>query len=596
MIILRHSAARTRSDIAVKVMLESLGVASLRELDPDELNLKTSNSIDGLSTEEYRESTLIAPFCHLDLFSSWDRDAGSRALRLPETIKRVFFHSMESTRNCEQVLQHLLSDQTATLVPVNSRSANFVFSGKEKDFCGPLAGLTIRSEVEMPCWGLVSQSKPSDTFRPLIKVDSASVLVHIKQKDIDVFMLFTSQLADPDQSLKSNLDMRICLLSLAAPMVVLKYLSRGIGWNARNNYANLIIDDPTLALRYGHIDFRRVCDLAEKHKATMTLAFIPFNYRRGNDETVRFFRGVSDRLSICIHGCDHTKSEFGATDSGRISALALLASNRMKSFSERTGIPHAKIMVFPEGIFSSQALGVLRRHDFIAAVNTELKDTTEEKCVTIKDMLQPAITCYGSIPLFLRRKISDGIGNFAFDLFLGKPCLFVAHHDDFSSDMSKVRRLFDEINSLQNPPAWRPLEDLVARTCLSRTVGKHITELKVYSRIADLKNIPGIPSENYLSVIIDESCPEMIKRVFVGQRETEWCSKEGIIVVDVGKHSESSRLTVLYYQDESSELPSFPIKYRMATWCRRHLCEFRDNYLSKSPALQNMVRFVRKSL
>ena len=422
------------------------------------------------------------------------------------------------------------------------------------------------------------------------------MLVRIKQKDLDIFMLFTSHLANMDKSLETNLDIRTGLLSLAAPMVVLKYLSRGIGWNTRNNYANLIIDDPPLALRYGHIDFRRVCDLTAKYNAAITLAYIPVNYRRGNDETVRFFRGVSDRFAICIHGCNHTKSEFGGTYSGRISALALLAANRMKSFSERTGIPHTKIMVFPQGIFSSQALGVLKRYDFIAAVNTELKDTTEEKRVTIKDVLQPAITCYGSLPLFLRRKISDGIGNFAFDLLLGKPCLFVTHHDDVSSDMLNVRRLFDEINSLPNTPEWMPLEDLVARTGLLRTVGKNITELKVYSRIADLKNILDVPSENYLTVIRDESYPEMIKRVFVGQQETEWRSKEGIIIVDVGKHSESSRLTVFYHQDEFPELPFLPLRYRIATWCRRRLCEFRDNYISKSSALQNMVRFVRKSL
>lgn len=595
MIILRHPAEETRSDFAVKAMLEALGVASLKELDPDEWN-QYIRSMDGFSSDEYGDSILIAPFYYLDLFSSWDRDAGSRGLRLPETIKSVFFHSMESPRNCEQILQHLLSDQTAKLVPVNSRSADFVFSSKEKDFCGPLAGLTIRSEDKTPCWELVSQSKPSDTVCQLIREDSASVLIRIKQKDLNIFMLFTSHLADPDQSVETNLDIRTCLLSIAAPMMVLKYLSRGNGWNARNNFANLIIDDLPLALRYGYIDFRRVCDLAAKHNAAITLAYIPFNYRRGTDETVRFFRGVSDHIAICIHGCNHTKSEFGDTDTGRISALALLASKRMKSFSERTGIPHTKIMVFPQGIFSSQALGVLNQHDFIAAVNTELKVTNEKKSVTIKDMLQPAITCYGGLPLFLRRKISDGIGNFAFDQLLGKPLLFVTHHDDFSSDMSKVRRLFDGINSLPNPPEWRPLEDIVARTALLRTVDKNITELKVYSRIADLNNILGVPSKNYLRVIRDESYPEMIKQVFVGQQETEWYRKEGFIIVDLGKDSETSRLTVLYHQDEFPELPSISLKYLIAPWFRRRLCEFRDNYVSKSPALRKMVRFVRKSL
>jgi len=541
MIILRRSAAETRSEIAIRVMLETLGVASLKPLDPGALNLNTSTPIYGFSTEEQ-------------------------------------------------------GDPTARLVPVDSRPADFTFSSKEKDFCGPLTGLTVRSEEDMDCWRLVSQSKPSDIVRPLITVDSASVLVCIKQKDVNLFMLFTSRLADPDQIVETNLDIRTCLLSLAAPMVVLKHLTRGVGWSASNAYANLMIDDPPLALQYGHIDFQKLNDLAATYKAAITLAYIPFNYRRGNDETAKFFRGAAGRFAICIHGCDHTKSEFGTTDRARISTLARMASRRMASFSERTGIPHTKIMVFPQGIFSSQALDALKQHDFNAAVNTELKDTSGEKRVTIKDMLQPAITCHGSLPLFLRRKISDGIANFAFDLFLDKPCLIVTHHDDFSSDMAKVRQLLEEINRLPNPPEWKPLEDIVARTALSRTVGKNITELKVYSRIANLENIPCVPSENDLRVIKNEIYPEMIKRVLVGQRETEWRREEGSIIVDVGKPSARSRLTVLYHQDEFPEIPALPIKYRIATWCRRRLCEFRDNYVSKSPALQNMVRFAKKFL
>jgi hypothetical protein len=583
--------------ISVKVILETLGVAPFKQLDADELNLNTSTPIYGFSTEEYAHTTLVAPFCCLDLISSWIQMAGSRVLRLPETIKSVFFHSMghgESTRNCEQALQQLLNDQTAMLVPVKVRSTDFVFSGKENDICGPLTGLTIKAEEDMHCWRLVSKVNQSDTFSPLITVDMAGVLIRIKQKNLNIFMLFTSHLADLDQFLEVNLDIRTCLLSLAAPMVILKYLSRGVGWSARNTYANLIIDDPPLALRYGHIDFKRLYDLAVKYKAAITLAYIPLNYRRGNDEVVRFFQEVSDRFAICIHGCDHTKSEFGGTESSRISTLAHMASKRMALFSERTGIPHTKIMVFPQGIFSSQALDVLKQHDFNAVVNTELRDTTGEKRVTIKDILQPAITCYGSLPLFLRRKICDGIANIAFDLLLEKPCLIVAHHDDFSSDMSNVRQLFYEISRLPNPPEWKPLEDITARTSLSKKVGKNITELKIYSRIADLRNIPCIPSENFLRVIRDESYPEMIKCVLVGQCETPWRSEEGRIVVDAGKYSESAKLAVLYRQDIFTERPPLPIKYRISTWCRRFLSEFRDNYVSKSPALQNMVQTVRK--
>jgi hypothetical protein len=587
--ILIHSTTPTSSSISAKAMLATLGVEALLESG-------TEGPLGSSLTDESSAWTLIAPFSCLETISYVDPVSGSCVLRLPETIKTVFFHSLESPQTCEEIIRHLLCDPTARLVQVNSQPADFIFSSNEKDICGPLTGLTIRTDEEMACWGVVSQMKPSDKVHPLIELDSASVLLLLKEKDLDVFMLFTSHLANPDQPLETNLDIHTCLLTLAAPMMVLKYLSRGFGWSARNNYANLIIDDPPLTTQYGYIDFREVYELAAKRGIAVTLAYIPFNYRRGSDEIIRFFRKASDRIAICIHGCNHTRSEFGDTDSGRISALAFLASDRMISFSERTGIPHTKIMVFPQGVFSSQALGVLKRHNFTAAVNTELKDTTGENRVTIKDMLQPAITCYDGFPLFLRRKISDGIGNFAFDLLLDKPCLIVAHHDDFFSDMSPVWQLVDAINRLPNPPEWRPLEDIMARTALSRTLGNNLIELKIYSRTADLKNIIDVPTENYLRVIKDEGQPETINRVLVGQRETEWHIEEGRIIVDVGKHSEGSMLMVLYRQDEYLELPSPQLKSHIGIWCRRRLCEFRDNYVSKSPALQNMVQFVRNLL
>jgi hypothetical protein len=97
-------------------------------------------------------------------------------------------------------------------------------------------------------------------------------------------------------------------------------------------------------------------------------------------------------------------------------------------------------------------------------------------------------------------------------------------------------------------------------------------------------------------VIRNEIYPERIKHVLLEERETEWRHDEGSIIVDVGKPPACSKLTVLYHREELPEIPSLSFNYRIATWCRRRLSEFRDNYVSKSPALQNMVRFVKKFL
>lgn len=590
MIVLRGDTKKTPGDLAIKTILEALGVTFVQEIEPEELKLKTFRPITG---EGDQHSTLIAPFSCLDLILSQDGDGVAPALRLPEWIKSVFFHSMDSPGSCERFLQGLLHDQTARLVEVNPKSADFVVSGKHQDISGPLTGLTIRSDEEIPCWGLVSQSRLPDYVSPLVRVDSRNVLLCIKRTNVEIFMLFTSHLADPEQPLEANIDIRHYLLSLAAPLMILKYLSQDIGWRARNNHANLIIDDPPLTLQYGHLDFRKVLHLVASHDAAFTLAFIPHNYRRKNDEAVRFFKNASDKLSICIHGCDHTGLEFGNRDLSHLNDRTRLACSRMAAFSERTGIHHTRIMVFPHGIFSSRALGVLKQHGFLAAVNTELRDVTAEKQVRLKDMLQPAVTCYEGFPLFLRRRLSDGIHNTAFDQLLGKPCLLVTHHDDFGPGMAKTEHLLDGINNLPNPPHWQPLDNIVKRTGLLRTPGNHESELKIYSNTVDLQHIPGLFNGNYLRVIKDESHPELIHDVLVGQSEVAWRSKSEFITVDVGEQFEDATLRVLYRPDDFTESRQ-TLKYRMAVWSKRHLREFRDDYISKFSALQYMVRWLRR--
>lgn len=587
MSILIHSTASAEDSVAIGVMLAALGVGASVESDTDG---PPGSSL----TDASGPWTLIAPFSCLESIFPSDPVSGSRAPGTPPAVRTVLFHGLGSAEDAERSLRRLLHDPTARLVEVDPRPAEFHFCSGEKDVCGPLTGLTVGSDEETRCWRLVSRARPGHEVRSIVELDRAAVLLRLEVEGVDVFMLFTSRLADPRHPVVSNLDIRTCLLSLAVPMMVLKYLSRGLGWSAGNNFANVIVDDPPLATRYGHIDFRRLYELSEEHGAAATLAFIPLNYRRGGDEAVRFFRDTSDRIGICIHGCDHTRSEFGGTDRARLSALASLASKRMDSFTERTRIPHAKIMVFPQGLFSSEAMRVLKTHGYDAAVNTELRDTAGETRVTIGDMLQPAVTSYDGLPLFLRRKVSDGIANFAFDLLLDKPCLIVTHHDDFVSDALPLWGLVEALNGLPSPPEWRPLEYLVARTSLTRTSEDGTRDVKIYSPRGLLPDVTGIAGKDRLRVHKDEGQPDEIDRVLVGRTEAAWHVENGSIVVEVAGYREGDRLTVLYRQDEPVDESPPGAGYRLRAWCRRRLCEFRDDQVSKSPALREMVRAVRR--
>ena len=77
------------------------------------------------------------------------------------------------------------------------------------------------------------------------------------------------------------------------------------------HYANLTIDDPWLTEPYGHLGYRALLEEMEKHNFHTTLAFIPWNYDRSEEDVVKLVRAHPERYSISIHGDNHTHREFG---------------------------------------------------------------------------------------------------------------------------------------------------------------------------------------------------------------------------------------------------------------------------------------------
>ena len=311
------------------------------------------------------------------------------------------------------------------------------------DICGPLAGLSIRASDPTRLWALRTLFVPD--ARRIIVAGGGVVLLGLERDGQEIYLLFTSTLADPAQRVTSNLDVRDRLFSVAAPLMALKRLAGGQGWTRDNRFANVVIDDAPLKSKYGFIDFRRLTQRVAELRLCFTLAFIPWNYRRGGGTAVQLIRQNSDRFSLCIHGCDHTRGEFGTDDRIRLNGLASLGSARMDALAHRTGIPYQRIMVFPQGVLSARAMQVLKQNEYLAAVNTEVLDVTGQQSLSLRELLQPSVTSYHGFPLFLRRKVADGIENIAFDLWLGKPAILVTHHEDYYSDDAAVWRLTEEL-------------------------------------------------------------------------------------------------------------------------------------------------------
>ena len=374
----------------------------------------------------------------------------------------------------------------------------------------------------------------------------------------------------------------------------MKYLVRGRGWTGDNRFANVIIDDPPLKAKYGFIDFRRLSQRALDRHLCFTLAFIPWNFRRGRRRALQLFQQSGDHLSLCVHGCNHTRREFGIADQTRLDGLASLACERMDALARRTGIPYQRIMVFPQGILSAEAMLALKRNHYLAAVNTEVLDVTGKQCLTLRDMLQPAVTAYHGFPVFLRRKVEDGIENIAFDLLLGKPAIVVTHHEDYYSDDAPVWRLTEAITNLHAAPQWRPLTDVLSNTVRYRETSEGEVEAVAYTNTVSFAQLPTSWRGRALRVIKREPEPDMIERVSGSEPPPKWSITGGNIAASVAAGWEDGEMRVAYKRQVSAKKVVFGLKERLSIRMLRALSEIRDNWVTTTPILKRLVAVVRK--
>src|SRR5262249_39112641 len=135
-------------------------------------------------------------------------------------------------------------------------------------------------------------------------------------------------------------------------------------------HACFIVDDPLLKRRYGFLDYQRLLDLMERERFCTSLAFIPWNFKRSDPGVAKLFATHPDRYSLCVHGCDHTRGEFGITDQHLLRAKSQKSLERMALHRKRSGLRFDNIMVFPQGIFSTAAMDALKSCDYLAAVNS----------------------------------------------------------------------------------------------------------------------------------------------------------------------------------------------------------------------------------
>jgi hypothetical protein len=405
---------------------------------------------------------------------------------------------------------------------------------------------------------------------------------------VPVFLCSGKSIIDIESDLPDGIfDLRQHVLQAVPPVLYIKWAFAGTCWAAPEKSACLIIDDPLLKPRYGFVHYGELLSLMQRHKFSTNIAFIPWNWRRSDSRVARLFRENPEYYSISVHGCAHTRAEFGSDDSERLYGKARRALARMSQHESSTGIAHDRVMVFPQGVFSEAAMSVLKRTDLIAAVNNDtISSDKKPRAVTVADVWDTAIMAYDNFALFTRRYPRSGIENFAFDCLLGKPIVIVVHHDSCRDHCAGLIAFIEQLNGLACPLIWRSLGELVRRSCRQRILSADVTQVEMYGKELLIENL----SDRTKQFLIRrrESDPSTIMEVRVGSNPISWTYRGDRIHFEVElKGGEHATIRLDFHELNEAKKTAENLNYTARTMLRRYLCELRDNYLHRLTSLSS---------
>jgi hypothetical protein len=527
---------------------------------------------------------------------------GLRALRSevekcnipPASIGKEFtgslIHSLDRSPACLQAIEDFFDGASVVAQKIPAGHFRYRISAKYPEICGALSGLSFEFSEKGVDSGVNFEWRDGCADR-VVSIDEVSVLTYARQGFRELFVASSGEILDLQESVSKAIDFRTCFSKVVPILIALRHLFRTSCWTPEAHYANIIIDDPPLWLRYGRLELARLADLTDRTGCACTIAMIPWNYRRSNRRAVDVVATRQPRLGVCIHGCNHTGAEFGCQDRARLMTMLSTAQRRMDAHQRSTRLRHQSVMVFPQGVFSIEAMECLGSAGYLAAANTEVADYWGQGHLTLQDLLQPAVSCYEGPPLFSRRRPDAGAINFAVDSFLGKPCLVVLHHDFFKGGVQKLEEVVEDLASFNPRVGWDNLENIVDSCAVSR---RNTDGSKMVRIFADRARIQV---DEQLTVIKRETHGNRIRGVNVDGESVDFRFERGFLECNI--EPRTNRTVYLKIVTEVAPVVG-PIEDSLAERARvalrRYLCEFRDNYATRSEILLRSAHGAARSL
>ena len=383
-----------------------------------------------------------------------DLSASTLARAFDADIRCLVVHAVDAGGPGDDLLRALTGGGLLGARPAEDGAEAYQVSAEVPEICGAFGGLAVSRRQGAGDSALIPGAGDLDV---LVALGEAPLLARVRHQGLDVFVLGAASIADPDMPCEAGSPLDH-FSKLIAPLMVLRHVFRGACLAPSAPRAVVMIDDPPLWMNYGFLNFERLLALADKLDFHASIAFIPHNYRRSASAVVDLVRSRPDRISLCYHGNDHTAAEFGATEPGKLDSIIASARRRIAAFEAQTRITVEPVMVFPQGVFSVQALTALAASGFRGAMSSDARPTPDDGTnflpVTLVERVRPWLQRFGGAPLFLRLDCDEVTPqDIACRAFLGQPILIFGHHD-LLRDGSRLSFLVQWINQRLDGVVW----------------------------------------------------------------------------------------------------------------------------------------------
>jgi len=569
--ILLYHIRLTPDDVCLKRLIEFFGL-SCKTVDTSafdaELHRAPDHDLCILASAE-----TIDRWCH----NLSDRAAALDGLRQKASF--LFLYGFAPGKSLGYLTARLSDGAIEDVRALTGSGLNYHVSSSEPEITREFSGLSFgcaRNDIDS---GFICSANSSGAV-PLVTIADMPFWIVAQKNHCKAFLLACSAIADIQEQ-ASGIDAGTYFSRLLPAAMFLRWVFKDRCWHSKHRFANFIIDDPPLKRSYGYLNYRNLLAQMDRCEFASTIAFIPWNYRRTDNRVTQLFRERRDRLSLCVHGCDHTTAEFSSTELAVLNSKVQLASARMNSLERWNGLSYSKTMVFPQGRFSTAALTALKANNYLAAINSSPSPAYSGAygALTVADFLTPAVTRHGGFPIFVRR-YPAGLEQFAFDLFFGKPLLAVEHHAYFKDGGARLAEFVSRLNSFKELQ-WIGLQDIMKKSYLEREISNEITACRLYTNHQIIEN--NAERDRTFIVTKFETGDVPIQHMLVNGVATRFMIVDNVLEFTTKIPALSSTVVQLVYRNSLAHAAlEQGFASRSHVWAHRMLSEFRDNVLCRS--------------